>query len=63
MYLEHLPQSKDSEESTKNNRKRKIVNKYPATIVSNSTMSFENRRLDCVIHAKSYFIIKGNDMR
>ena len=37
--------------------------KQVSTIVSNSTMSFENRRLDCVIHAKSYFIIKGNDMR
>ena len=33
--------------------------KQVSTIVSNYTMSFENRRLDCVIHAKRYFYHKG----
>ena len=56
MYLEHLPQSKDSKESTKQQKEEN--RKQVSTIVSNYTMSFENRRLDCVIHAKSYFYHK-----
>ena len=62
MYLEHLSQSKDSKESTKKQQKpenRKQIFSIVRTIVTNSTMSFENRWLDCVIHAKSYFYHKG----